>query len=105
MDQNSFITERSVYLAIHSFGPDKAAGPDEIKPKILQHFVENKAALSRLTKLYQAMIELSYCPKNWCEAKVIFLQKPGKTDYSQAKSFRPISLTSFLLKAVEKLIL
>ena len=105
LDQNSFITERSVYLAMHSFGPDKAAGPDEIKPKILQQFVENKAALSRLTKLYQAMIELSYCPKNWCEAKVIFLQKPGKTDYSQAKSFRPISLTSFLLKAVEKLVL
>ena len=102
---NSFINERTVYLAVHSFGPDKAAGPDNIKPKILQCFIENKAALSRLTKLYQAMVELSYCPKTWCEAKVIFIQKPGKTDYSQAKSFRPISLTSFLLKTVEKLIL
>ena len=51
------------------------------------------------------MIELGYSPKSWCEAKVIFLQKPGKTDYSEPKSFRPISLTTFLLKTLEKLVL
>ena len=35
--------------------------------------------------------------------KVIFIPKPGKTDYTDAKSFQPISLTSFLLKTLERL--
>ena len=105
LEQNSFITERSVYLAVKSFGPNKTGGPDSLKPQALQYFVENKTALSRLTKLFQSMIELGYSPKSWCEAKVIFLQKPGKTDYSEPKSFRPISLTTFLLKTLEKLVL
>jgi len=30
--------------------------------------------------------------------------KPGRSDYSHAKAFRPISLTSFLLKTLERLI-
>ena len=103
--KHSFINERSVYLAIKSFGPEKKGGPDNYKPKVLQYFVENKVALKRLTKLYQAMIQLGYTPKHWCSAQVIFLQKPNKKDYSEVKSFRPISLMTFLLKSVEKLVL
>ena len=37
----------------------------------------------------------------WRVARVAFIPKPGKTT---AKSFRPISLTSFLLKGLEKLV-
>ena len=51
------------------------------------------------------MIHLGYTPKHWCTAQVIFLQKPNKKDYSEVKSFRPISLMTFLLKSVEKLVL
>jgi hypothetical protein len=36
--------------------------------------------------------------------KVIFIPKPGRTSYELAKSFRPISLTSFLLKTMERLV-
>ena len=37
--------------------------------------------------------------------KVIFILKVGKDNYFEAKSFRPISLTSFLLKTtIEKLV-
>lgn len=35
---------------------------------------------------------------------MVFIPKPGRESYAQAKSFRPISLTSFLLKTLEKLI-
>ena len=31
------------------------------------------------------------------------IPKIGKADYSEAKSFRPISLTSFLFKTMEKI--
>lgn len=36
--------------------------------------------------------------------KVVFIPKTGKDNYYEAKSFRPISLTSFLLKILEKLV-
>jgi hypothetical protein len=32
-----------------------------------------------------------------------FIPKPGRTPYELAKSFRPINLTSFLLKTMERL--
>ena len=60
---NSFIIERTVYLSIHLFGPDKTGGPDGLKPKVVQYFVENKTALKRLTKLFQCMLEIGYTPK------------------------------------------
>ena len=45
-----------------------------------------------------------YVPKLWRQAKVIFLPKPGKKDYTEPGSWRPISLTSFLLKTLERLV-
>jgi hypothetical protein len=35
---------------------------------------------------------------------VTFIPKPGKFDYTEAKAYRPISLSSFLLKTMEKLV-
>ena len=49
------------------------------------------------------MIMLSFTPTLWKEARVIFIPKPGKDDYSKAKSFRPISLSNYLLKVLEKM--
>lgn len=45
-----------------------------------------------------------YVPASWTLAKVIFLPKPGRSSYKEAKDFRPISLTSILLKGLERLI-
>jgi hypothetical protein len=36
--------------------------------------------------------------------RVIFIPKPGRDSYELAKVFRPISLTSFFLKTMEKLV-
>ena len=43
-------------------------------------------------------------PGAWLETKVVFIPKPGKTDYCDPKSYRPISLSSFPLKGLEILI-
>jgi len=40
----------------------------------------------------------------WQISKVAFIPKSGRTDYTVAKAYRPISLTSFLLKGLEKLV-
>ena len=49
------------------------------------------------------MISLHYTPEEWCKARVVFIPKPGKPDYTNPKAFRPISLTNYLLKGLEKL--
>jgi Reverse transcriptase (RNA-dependent DNA polymerase) len=36
--------------------------------------------------------------------KVIFIPKPGRDSYEMAKAFRPISLTSFFLKTMERIV-
>ena len=36
--------------------------------------------------------------------KVVFIPKAGKVNHNAAKDFRPISLSSFLLKTLERLI-
>jgi hypothetical protein len=40
----------------------------------------------------------------WRQVKLTFIPKPGKLDYTEAKAYPPISLLSFLLKTMEKLV-
>ena len=47
---------------------------------------------------------LGYVPKEWRKVKVVFIPKAGKRDTDLPKSFRPISLATFLLKTMEKII-
>lgn len=87
--------------AINTFKAYKSPGIDNIFPGLLQW---GAALLSeRLTVLYSACIALRYVPLIWREVRVLFIPKPGKSDYTEAKSYRPISLTSFLLKTLERL--
>ncbi|GJQ85857.1 hypothetical protein Trydic_g15317 [Trypoxylus dichotomus] len=59
---------------------------------------EYKASLTKAT------LAVAHLPSSWREARVVFIPKQGKTFYTEAKSYRPISLTSFLLKTLEKII-
>ena len=58
-----------------------------------------------LTFIYRASVHLGYTPKAWRTSDVIFIPKAGKPDYSSVSSFRPISLMSFMLKGLERIIL
>ena len=40
----------------------------------------------------------------WDKAEVIFLKKQGKTSYSQPGSYRPISISSYIGKLIEKIL-
>ncbi|GJQ65326.1 hypothetical protein Trydic_g7442 [Trypoxylus dichotomus] len=57
-----------------------------------------------LCTLLRATLAVGHLPSSWREARVVFILKQGKTSYTEAKSYRPISLTSFLLKTLEKII-
>jgi hypothetical protein len=39
----------------------------------------------------------------WRQVKVVFIPKPSRNSYCGPRDFRPISLTSFLLKTMERL--
>ena len=98
----TIITRRRVKRAIKNMGPYKAAGPDEIYPILLHKAGED--IIGPLKELYRACLMLGYVPTGWRKSKVVFLPKPGKPNYDRAGSFRPVSLTSFLMKILEKVL-
>ena len=98
----NFITPQTVAMAFQSFGPLKAVGPDGFKPIVLQKLVGRFHEY--ISKCYQWTVRTGYVPQLWRRMKVVFLPKQGKSDYGQAKSYRPITLSNFILKGLERII-
>ena len=98
----TIVTEREIERSITSFKPFKAPGPDGIYPAMLQQGIE--ILKPTLLCIYSASLELGYIPEGWRKCRVVFLPKPGKLTYEEASSWRPISLTSFMLKTMERII-
>jgi hypothetical protein len=97
-----WITPDRTWAAINLFGPHNACGPDKLKPVVLQHLP--REAVEALSNIFTAVIELGYVPTRWRASDVIFIDKPGKTDFENPRSFRPISLMSFVYKTLEKVV-
>ncbi len=95
------VTYDKVKWAIETFEPYKSAGPDEIIPIMLQQ--GTTLLVRKLTLVLRASLALGHIPMRWRRVRVVYIPKPGRNS-SQAKSFRPISLMSFVLKTLEKLI-
>ena len=95
-----FVSPTRIWKAIWSFGDLKAVGPDEKKPIVLKHLGEK--AVKKLVDFFRASSLLGYVPLQWRESKAVFIPKTGKSDYSQVRSFWPISLSSFIKKALER---
>ena len=97
-----FITAEKVKYFISTFNSTKSAGLDRIKPIVLKNL--NDITINRLTNLFRASLILHYVPEEWRSSKVVIIPKRGKSDYSDPKSFRPISLSSFFFKLMEKVV-
>ncbi len=97
-----FITSRKVRAAFHSFGDFKSPGPDELPPIALKWVDDNH--LDVITDLYIKSLATGIVPNCWRHMRVVFIPKAGKSDYAIAKSYRPITLSNFLLKGLERLI-
>ena len=57
-----------------------------------------------LKKIFKECVRLSKVPKAGRIARVVFIPKAGKTSHMYPKDYSPISLASFLLKTMEKLL-
>ena len=91
-----------IIWAIKRFKPYKSPGPDKVYPSMLQQGLEQ--IIPELKEIFRASLRLSHVPQVWSTTKVIFLPKPGKETYDNPKSYRPISLSSFILKTLERLV-
>ena len=97
------IKKDALKAAFDSFKPYKAPGLDGIFPVLIQKgydIIEND-----LCNIYKKSLKEGRVPTKWTESRVAFIPKPGKEDYMDPKSYRPISLTSFFLKGLERLVL
>lgn len=98
----SIVSPKNIRWAINTFQPFKAAGKDKIFPAMLQHAVS--IIVNPLHKIFTASLVFGHIPEAWQQVKVVFIPKPGRSSYEEAKSHRPISLSSFLLKTLERMV-
>ena len=79
-----------IQSAISSMGAHKAPGPDGFSPIVLKNM--GVKTLLRLQSIFKVTYYIGYVPMKWRHALVIYLPKPGKDNYDQLRSFRPITL-------------
>ena len=77
-----------------------ATGPDEIHYQFLKHL--SKTFLTIL-QIFNDIWWSNYFPKHWLEVFIIPISKPGK-DHSNPTNYRPIVLTSFICKTMERIV-
>ena len=95
------VSDDLVRQAFSEFQSKKTPGPDGLKPVVLFHLPPNTIRL--ITVVYKSCLTLRYTPRLWRDCYVIFIPKPGKNSYEQASAFRPIALSNYFLKALERL--
>ena len=94
------ISEAGILNLLKNLIPKKAAGPDRIKPVILQELRVELAPIIKV--LFERSLESGAVPLIWNSANVSPIFKKG--DKSTAANYRPISLTCILCKVMEHII-
>lgn len=97
-----WLKNNDILKFMNEFLPNKTPGIDGITPKMLK--LIGDLIVNDLKKIYKYCLCYGVTPKNWLTIKVIFIRKPGKSDYNIPSSYRPISLMCFLLKTLEKIL-
>ena len=88
-DIDHIVNDRTIIAAVRGFKPFKAPGMDGIYPVLLQRGID--ILLPHLKKMFKLSICAGKLAKSWLQIKTIFIPKPGKGDYSIAKSLDPLA--------------
>ena len=96
----SDMSEAGIVNLLKNLKPKKAAGPDRIKPVVLQELREELAPI--LQVLFERSLQSGAVPLIWNSANVSPIFKKGEK--STAANYRPISLTCILCKVMEHII-
>jgi len=98
--QSITFTTQDVYQELMQLNPNKACGPDQLTP-----FLVKKSAdfiCDPLCKLFNQSMSMGTLPKDWTSANVVPVHKKG--DRCIAGNYRLISLTSVVVKIMERII-
>lgn len=100
-DSALIFSHRRVKKAIKAFKPYKTAGPDGIFPALIQN---TECLIPVLRRIFRCSYVLGHIPLAWRGVRIAFVPKAGRRDRINPKSHRPISLMSFMLKSMEKVL-
>ena len=95
------ITENGILKLLLKINPNKAAGPDDLKPRILKELAEEIAPI--LNIIFNKSLDSGLVPSNWRTANVCPVFKKGER--YRAESYRLISLTCICCKLMEHIII
>ena len=97
---NINITQELVKQKLQKLKPNKSPGIDNIHVNVLR----NVPSLSKpLALLFKDSLAFGDMPQDWKDANITPLHKGGQR--TEAANFRPVSLTSQVVKVLEKIIL
>jgi ribonuclease HI len=96
------ITMQELQAALNSTLPLSAPGYDGIPAVALQNLSDGNKTV--LLSIYNASLLLGHVPPQWKMGRTVVLRKPGKTDYTQARSYRPITMLACISKLLEKVV-
>ena len=90
-----------LHSAIKKMKGKGAADPDNIPISFLKSL--GRLTFQELLSIFNSSFSLAHCPRIWRVATIIPLLKAGKSP-SEVASFRPISLTSCVVKRLERIL-
>ena len=79
---------------------DKACGPDNIPAQLIK--VTADFICTPLSRIFQLSINSGSLPRDWITANIVPVHKKG--DKHLSSNYRPISLTSIIVKVMERII-
>lgn len=77
----------------------KVSGEDSIPNLILKLIID--VLLPHLYRIFNACLDIGFRPTHFRASVTIVLRKPGRSDYTVAKAYRPIALFNNLGKSLE----
>ncbi len=95
-------TAEKIKTAIQQSNPSRSVGPDGISMLHLKHLCP--LALNYVAELFNRSIRHSIIPVIWKKSIIVPIPKPNKPP-SLSSSYRPISITSLVVKIFEILLL
>lgn len=100
---NDELDHDAVKNAIWKMKPTSAPGINGITPGILRKAWP--ALRDDITNLFDRYLQDGLFTECWKTLRIVIISKPGKDDYGEVKSYRPISLLPVLGKALESIII
>ncbi|CAI6376697.1 unnamed protein product [Macrosiphum euphorbiae] len=103
LEYTESLDPESIKVAIWRIKPSGAPGMDGISARMLRKAWP--ALREPITHLFGQCVKAGQFPDCWKTAELVLVPKPGATDASLVKSFRPISLLPVLGKTLETIII